>query len=173
MGKWQPACGLLDRSFGGATKKAPKERGPRINVHSRLSADSAALSSRVLTDGRSHHVEAYPSRPIIGAAKKVCCTGITRRHTACTEYGYASGMALEPSTKRITCATTDLGESGAGRYGGIVATDVSEIKIIFSIPPHRPTPNFPPSWKAAPTNLLLVVRYDREVGERSLDLSSY
>jgi hypothetical protein len=42
-----------------------------------------------------------------------------------------------------------------------LAFDVSEIKIVFSIPPHRPTPIFPPSWNAAPTDLLRVVRYDR------------
>jgi hypothetical protein len=36
--------------------------------------------------------------------------------------------------------------------------------------PHRPTPNFPPSWNTAPTDLLPVVRYDRKTGERSLDL---
>jgi putative SOS response-associated peptidase YedK len=51
-----------------------------------------------------------------------------------------------------------------------LSSDVSEIKLAFSIPPHRPTPNFPPSWNAAPTDLLPVVRYDRRAGERSLDL---
>jgi len=51
-----------------------------------------------------------------------------------------------------------------------LSSDVSEIKLVFSIPPHRPTPNFPPSWNAAPTDLLPVVRYDRRGGERSLDL---
>ena len=33
-----------------------------------------------------------------------------------------------------------------------------------------PPPNFPPSWNAAPTDSLPVVRYDKKVGERSLDL---
>jgi putative SOS response-associated peptidase YedK len=47
---------------------------------------------------------------------------------------------------------------------------VSEIKLVFSIPPHRPIPNFPPTWNGAPTDLLPVVRYDRKAGERSLDL---
>ena len=51
-----------------------------------------------------------------------------------------------------------------------LSSDVSEIKLVFSIPPHRPTPNFPLSWNAAPTDLLPVVRYDRKVGERSMDL---
>jgi putative SOS response-associated peptidase YedK len=51
-----------------------------------------------------------------------------------------------------------------------LSSDVSEIKLVFSIPPHRPTPNFPPSWNAAPTDLLPVVRHDRKAGERSLDL---
>jgi putative SOS response-associated peptidase YedK len=49
-------------------------------------------------------------------------------------------------------------------------SDVSEIKLVFSIPPHRPTPNLPLSWNAASTDLLQVVRYDRRAGERSLDL---
>ena len=51
-----------------------------------------------------------------------------------------------------------------------LSSDVSEIKLVFSIPPHRPTPNFPPSWNAAPIDLLPVVRYERRAGERSLDL---
>ena len=49
-------------------------------------------------------------------------------------------------------------------------SDVSEIKLVFSIPPHRPAPNFPPSWNVAPTDPLPVVRYDAKAGERSLDL---
>ena len=51
-----------------------------------------------------------------------------------------------------------------------LSSDVSEIKLVFSIPPHRPAPNFPPSWNAAPTDLLPVVKDDRKAGERSLDL---
>ena len=51
-----------------------------------------------------------------------------------------------------------------------LSSDVSEIKLAFSIPPHRPTPNFPPTWNGAPTDLLPVVRYDTKAGERSLDL---
>jgi putative SOS response-associated peptidase YedK len=51
-----------------------------------------------------------------------------------------------------------------------LSSDVSEIKLVFSIPPHRPTPNFPPSWNAAPTDLLPVVRFERKASERSLDL---
>ena len=51
-----------------------------------------------------------------------------------------------------------------------LSADVSEIKLVFSIPPHRPTPNLAPSWNAASTDLLPVVRYDRKAGERSLDL---
>ena len=41
-----------------------------------------------------------------------------------------------------------------------LSSDVSEIKLVFSIPPHRPTPNFAPSRNAAPTDPLPVVRYD-------------
>ena len=45
----------------------------------------------------------------------------------------------------------------------------SQIKLVFSIPPHRPTPNFPPSWNVAPTDPLPVVRYDAKASERSLE----
>ena len=51
-----------------------------------------------------------------------------------------------------------------------LSSDVSEIKLVFSIPPHRPTPNFAPSWNVAPTDSLPVVRYDKKAGERSLDM---
>ena len=51
-----------------------------------------------------------------------------------------------------------------------LSSDVSEIKLVFSIPPHRPTPNFAPSWNAAPTDQLPIVRFDAKAGERSLDL---
>jgi putative SOS response-associated peptidase YedK len=51
-----------------------------------------------------------------------------------------------------------------------LSSDVSEIKLVFSIPPHRPTPNFPPSWNVAPTDSLPVVRCDVKAGERSLDI---
>jgi len=51
-----------------------------------------------------------------------------------------------------------------------LSSDVSEIKLVFSIPPERPTPNFPPSWNVAPTDTLPVVRYDRKAEQRSLDL---
>jgi putative SOS response-associated peptidase YedK len=51
-----------------------------------------------------------------------------------------------------------------------LSSDVSEIKLVFSIPPDRPTPNIAPSWNAAPTDPLLVVRYDRRAGERTLDV---
>ncbi|MBV9201106.1 MAG: SOS response-associated peptidase, partial [Alphaproteobacteria bacterium] len=51
-----------------------------------------------------------------------------------------------------------------------LSSDVSEIKLLFSIPPHRPTPNTAPSWNVAPTDPLPVVRYDAKAGERSLDV---
>ena len=48
--------------------------------------------------------------------------------------------------------------------------NVSEIKLVFSIPPERPIPNIPPSWNVAPTDPLPVVRYDARTGERRLGL---
>ena len=51
-----------------------------------------------------------------------------------------------------------------------LSSDVSQIKLVFGIPPERPIPNFPPSWNAAPTDTLPVVRFDRKAEQRSLDL---
>src|SRR5246127_980461 len=51
-----------------------------------------------------------------------------------------------------------------------LSSDVSEIKLVFSIPPHGPTPNTAPSWNVAPTDPAPIVRYDAKSGERTLDL---
>src|SRR5271163_3498393 len=51
-----------------------------------------------------------------------------------------------------------------------LSSDVSEIKLVFSIPPSRPAPNFAASWNVAPTDPLPVVRYDILDGQRSLDV---
>ena len=51
-----------------------------------------------------------------------------------------------------------------------LSSDVSEIKLVFSIPPQRPTPNVAPSWNVAPTDPLPMVRYDTRAGERSLEV---
>jgi putative SOS response-associated peptidase YedK len=41
-----------------------------------------------------------------------------------------------------------------------LSSDVSEIKLVFSIPAYRPTPNIAPSWNIAPTDPLPVIRYE-------------
>src|SRR5919204_6358620 len=51
-----------------------------------------------------------------------------------------------------------------------LSSDVSEINLVFSVPPEQPTPNIPANWNAAPTEDLPVVRYDAKAGERSLDV---
>jgi SOS response associated peptidase (SRAP) len=51
-----------------------------------------------------------------------------------------------------------------------LSSDVSEIKLVFRIPPERPTPNFASSWNVAPTDPLAVVRYDAKDHQRSLDV---
>jgi SOS response associated peptidase (SRAP) len=51
-----------------------------------------------------------------------------------------------------------------------LSSDVSEIKIVFSVPPAQPAPNFAPSWNVAPTDPLPIVRFDAKEGERSLDV---
>jgi len=74
----------------------------------------------------------------------------------------ATASALGPRRRRAMLARM------CGRVR--LSSDVSEIKLVFSIPPHRPTPNIVPSWNVAPTDPLPVVRYDAEAGERSLDV---
>jgi putative SOS response-associated peptidase YedK len=49
-----------------------------------------------------------------------------------------------------------------------LSSDVSEIKIRFSIPPERPMPNFAPSWNVAPTDPLPVVGFNPKDQERGL-----
>jgi putative SOS response-associated peptidase YedK len=51
-----------------------------------------------------------------------------------------------------------------------LSSDVSEIKLVFSIPPTRPTLNVPANWNAAPTEDLPVVRWDAKAQERRLDM---
>jgi putative SOS response-associated peptidase YedK len=51
-----------------------------------------------------------------------------------------------------------------------LSSDVSEIKLVFGIPPTRPTPNVPANWNAAPTEDLPVIRCDPKTGERRLDM---
>ena len=51
-----------------------------------------------------------------------------------------------------------------------LSSDVSEIKLVFSILPHRSTPNIAPSWNVAPSDPLPVVRYNAKAGKRTLDM---
>jgi putative SOS response-associated peptidase YedK len=53
---------------------------------------------------------------------------------------------------------------------GRLSSDVSEIKLVFRIPPERPAPNIAPSWNVAPTDPLPVVRYDAKDRQSSLDV---
>ena len=61
-----------------------------------------------------------------------------------------------------------LGSRMCGRAR--LSSDVSEIKLVFSIRPDRPTPNIAPIWNMAPTDPLPVVCCDTRAGERSLDV---
>jgi hypothetical protein len=46
-----------------------------------------------------------------------------------------------------------------------LSSDVSEIKVVFSIPPDRLTLNIAPSWNVAPIDALPVVRYNTRARE--------
>jgi putative SOS response-associated peptidase YedK len=51
-----------------------------------------------------------------------------------------------------------------------LSSDVSEIKLVFGIPPERLTPNIASSWNVAPTDPLPVVHYDARDHQRSLEV---
>jgi putative SOS response-associated peptidase YedK len=51
-----------------------------------------------------------------------------------------------------------------------LSTDFNQIKIVFRIPPERPTPNYAPTYNLAPTDPIPIIRYDAQAGERSLEV---
>jgi putative SOS response-associated peptidase YedK len=51
-----------------------------------------------------------------------------------------------------------------------LSTDVSELKLVFKIPPEQPTPNVAASWNLAPTDPVPIVRRDSRSGERRLEV---
>jgi hypothetical protein len=54
-----------------------------------------------------------------------------------------------------------------------VSPDVSEIKFVFSSPPHRLYSKLRAQLDAAPTDQLPIVRFDPGAGERSLGLARW
>jgi putative SOS response-associated peptidase YedK len=70
----------------------------------------------------------------------------------------------------------DLGAAPGQRYDcqmcgrARLSSDVSEIKLVFSIPPERPLPNIAPSWNLAPTDPAPVVYHDAKDSGRRLEV---
>jgi hypothetical protein len=91
------------------------------------------------------------------------CRALRQSRRSDSRFAVSSRLAPAPRPRyaRAMCGRARL------------SSDVSEIKLVFSIPPHRPTPNFPPTWNAAPADQLSIVRFDAKAGERSLDLARW
>jgi len=75
-----------------------------------------------------------------------------------------------PPRNRWVPKAGDCGTSRCADAPPRLSSDVSEIKLVFRIPPERPTPNFAASWNVAPTDPLPVVPYDAKAGQGSLDM---
>ena len=67
-----------------------------------------------------------------------------REQQAAAAISLLDGGATVPFVARYRKEAT-----GAGHVR--LSSDVSEIKLAFSIPPERPAPNIAPSWNVAPT----------------------
>src|SRR6266403_1036142 len=101
------------------------------------------------------------SAPVISSRglPAICSSFVLiKNHTVAPLCPARVAPAARPRYARVMCGRARL------------SSDVSEIKLVFSVPPHRPTPNLAPSWNVAPTDPLPVVRYDPRAGERSLDV---
>jgi hypothetical protein len=79
------------------------------------------------------------------------------------------GRTTERFALRRVRARPRYGRAICGRAR--LSSDVSEIMLVFAIPPHRPTPNIAPGWNVAPTDPSRWCAYDVRNGERALLVS--
>src|SRR6266446_54383 len=114
--------------------------------------------------GGQHHVR-------VGAPNSRSLAPLARTHVRAPP-AFGLTAPARPSGGEIPARMA--GDSSASQHLLLKWKDVhktgSTPKLVFSVPPHRPTPNFAPSWNVAPTDPLPVVRYDARAGERSLDV---
>ena len=119
---------------------------------------------------RGGRLFALPRRSVVGGMGRLADDGHDGRQRA--ELKPFERDTIQGSDPRDCASQLTNGSCyGLAMCGRVrLSSDVSEIKIVFSIPPERPTPNFPPSWNVAPTDTLPVVRYDAKAEQRSLDM---
>src|SRR6266403_4993016 len=143
-------------------------------IHGLLSRPPASSSStRQRPDSLSRPATAQPADPApVTMKSKVSSAVVILPSPRC--------LGNDSETRRYREAwvnlhqsIADIGEAGqltlmCGRAR--LSSDVSEIKLVFSIPPERPNPNIAANWNAAPTEDLPVIRYDARAGQRSLDV---
>jgi hypothetical protein len=126
---------------------------------SRPPASSSSIRQR--PDSLSRPATAQPADPApVTMKSKVSSTIVILSTPRCSGNDSEAGRHREGQVSDVKGIAGLGGPRHLTRMCGRarLSSDVSEIKLVFSIPPERPTPNIAPSWNVAPTDPLPVVR---------------